>query len=154
MVCRPSDQTVGRPVPCPRFEPETGGLEAGTLTNRPPCHAFAIHAFKTGYSAKTNLSAKLILACLSGAQVGYFHRKKCQYISWHSHFNENKKHNQLSANSYFSNDRREQRITFVSYSADLSKRRKFIFPFCKSYSKSNNNLLDPFILANSYREQE
>ena len=32
ICCLPSDHTVGRP----RFEPGTGGLEAGTLTTRPP----------------------------------------------------------------------------------------------------------------------
>ena len=34
MICRLADHTVGRP-PGPRFEPGTGGPEAGMLTTRP-----------------------------------------------------------------------------------------------------------------------
>ena len=34
-IYRPSDHTVGRPRAY-RFEPETGDLEAETLTSRPP----------------------------------------------------------------------------------------------------------------------
>ena len=40
VICRPSDHTVGRPRPGPRFEHGTGGPEAGKLT--PPDHQVAV----------------------------------------------------------------------------------------------------------------